>query len=76
MLSSSPAYPHPCQGSPKTCSLVRPSSKLTSAAISIFHKVLSLPNSLALTMCWRWESRLSASRRPRSLNLWIALRTI
>src|SRR5687768_9743851 len=34
--------------SPDTRSLVRPSSKLTSAAISIVHKLLSWPNSLGL----------------------------
>src|SRR5215207_4889839 len=34
--------------SPLTCSLVKPSSKLTSAAIPIVHKLLSLPNSLGL----------------------------
>src|SRR3712207_295772 len=37
--------------SPDTRSLVRPSSKLTSAAISIVQRVLSLPNSLGL----RWS---------------------
>ncbi len=64
MLGSSPAHPQPLKSSPGmvsplTRSLVSPSSKLTSAAISIVHKLLRLPNS-SLGLRWSISRKASA----------------